>query len=168
MSNFNERIINYQNNSERNYNEKKSIANIFHYIIAFIIFFSSTLISVFSFPFRFVYKNFNTNKKNSKILKANTENIDELIKKEKIVLLDFWAEWFGPCLMMHPILEKFSEESKHITIVKVNADLNRKLLSRFQIKGLPQFVLIKNKTEIKRHAGPMTVSELKRFCSTES
>jgi thioredoxin-like negative regulator of GroEL len=46
----------------------------------------------------------------------------------------------------------------------VNADLNRKLLKKFKIRGLPQFILMKNGEEIKRHAGAMTIFELTEFC----
>ena len=66
--------------------------------------------------------------------------------------------------MMNSTLEKFATESNAIRITKVNADLNRKLLKKFKIRGLPQFVLMKNGEEIKRHAGAMTIFELTKFC----
>ena len=66
--------------------------------------------------------------------------------------------------MMNSAIEKFATESKDIRIAKVNADLNRKLLKKFKIRGLPQFVLMKNGEEIKRHAGAMTIFELTEFC----
>ena len=101
----------------------------------------------------------------SKILHLNDRNIDSVLKKEKLVLVDFWAEWCGPCLMMNSTLEKFATKSNDIRIAKVNADLNRKLLKKFKIRGLPQFILMKNGEEIKRHAGAMTMFELTEFCS---
>ena len=66
--------------------------------------------------------------------------------------------------MMNCAIEKFATESKDIRIAKVNADLNRKLLKKFKIRGIPQFVVMKNGEEIKRHAGAMTIFELTEFC----
>ena len=67
-------------------------------------------------------------------------------------------------LMMNSTLEKFATESNDIRVTKVNADLNRKLLKKFKIRGLPQFILMKNGEEIQRHAGAMTIFELTEFC----
>ena len=160
-----DKIIKYQNDSEKNFEKKKNIKTIINYIIALIIFFLSTMISAYSFPFRFIYKKLFRRSFESKILQLNDRNINSVLKKEKLVLIDFWAEWCGPCLMMNSTLEKFATESNDIRIAKVNADLNRKLLKKFKIRGLPQFILMKNGEEIKRHAGPMTMFELTEFCS---
>ena len=159
-----DKIIKYQNDSEKNFEQKKNIKTIINYIIAFILFLLSTIISAFTFPLRFVYKKTIRRNSDSKIIHLNARNIDSVLKKEKLVLIDFWAEWCGPCLMMNSAIEKFATESKDIRIAKVNADLNRKLLKKFKIRGLPQFVLMKNGEEIKRHAGAMTIFELTEFC----
>jgi len=66
--------------------------------------------------------------------------------------------------MMNSIIEKFGVESKNIRVAKVNADLNRKLIDKFRIKGLPQFILMKNGEEIKRYTGAMTIFDLNKFC----
>ena len=159
-----DKIIKYQNDSEKNFEKNKNIKTIINYILSLIIFFLSTIISAYSFPFRFIYKKLNRRNFDSKIIQLNYRNIDSVLKKEKLVLIDFWAEWCGPCLMMNSTIEKFATESKDIKIAKVNADLNRKLLKKFKIRGLPQFVLIKNGEEIKRHAGAMTILKLTEFC----
>ena len=159
-----DKLVKYQNDSEKNFEKKKNIKTIINYIFSLIIFFLSTIISAYSFPFRFIYKKLNRRNFDSKIIQLNDRNIDSVLKKEKLVLIDFWAEWCGPCLMMNSAIEKFATESKDIRIAKVNADLNRKLLKKFKIRGLPQFVLMKNGEEIKRHAGAMTIFELTEFC----
>ena len=160
-----DKIIKYQNDSEKNFEQKKNIKTIINYVIALILFILSTIISAFTFPLRFVYKKTIRRNSDSKIIKLNARNIDSVLKKEKLVLIDFGAEWCGPCLMMNSAMEKFATESKGIRITKVNADLNWKLLNKFKIKGLPQFILIKNGQEIKRHAGAMTIFELTKFCN---
>ncbi|GAA3521447.1 hypothetical protein GCM10022393_39800 [Aquimarina addita] len=159
-----EKLIKYQNDSEKSFENSKSFSTIINYIFALIIFFFSTIVSAFTLPLRFLYKKVVFKKNISNIVHLNDENINSVLKKEKLVLIDFWAEWCGPCLMMNSILEKFANESKNIQIAKVNADLNRKLVKTFQIKGLPQFILLKNGKEIKRYAGAMTISDLTKFC----
>ena len=161
---MNEKIIEYQNSSEKRFQEKKNVKTIINYIFAIILFFLSTIAAAFTFPLRFIYKKIIPTNSNSKIIDLTDDNIDLVIKKEKLILIDFWAEWCGPCLFMNSTIEKFAAESKAVKVAKVNADLNKKLLNRFQIKGLPQFILMKNGEEIKRYAGPMTVFDLNKFC----
>ncbi len=159
-----EKIIKYQNDSEKNFETRKNTKTIINYIIALILFFLSTIIAAFTFPLRFIYKKIIRKNSDSKIIQLNEKNIDSVLKKDKLVLIDFWAEWCGPCIMMNSTIEKFAAESKNIRITKVNADLNRKLINRFRIKGLPQFILMKNGEEIKRYAGAMTIFDLNKFC----
>ena len=160
-----EKIIKYQNNSERKFEEKKNIRTITNYIFAVILFFLSTIVAAFTFPLRFIYKKVIRINSDSKIIHLSEKNIDSVLEKEKLILIDFWAEWCGPCIVMNSTIEKFATESKNVKVTKVNADLNRKLVNRFQIKGLPQFILIKNGKEIKRYAGSMTILDLKKFCN---
>lgn len=159
-----EKLINFQNTSEKEFIEKKSFITIIKYTIAFIIFLASTLVAGLTLPFRLISKIFSKKKTSLKIGHVNKQNIDTILKTEKLILLDFWAEWCGPCVMMSSILTEFATKSNHIYIAKVNADTSRGILNEYKIKGLPQFVLIKNGKELKRHAGPMTVSDLENFC----
>jgi thioredoxin len=83
-------------------------------------------------------------------------------------MADFWAEWCGPCVMMSSIIEKFAAESKNIKVIKVNADFNKNIIEKYQIRGLPQFILVKDGKEIKRFAGAMTKSDLIKFCDDKN
>lgn len=158
-----EKIIKYQNKSEREFETSKNFKSFINYVIAFILFIFSTIIAAFTFPFRYIYKKIIKNN-NSKIIQLNEKNLDTVLNNEKLILIDFWAEWCGPCVMMTSIIEKFAAESKNIKVAKVNADLNKKLIDKYQIRGLPQFVLIENGEEIKRFAGAMTMNDLNIFC----
>lgn len=162
-----EKIINYQNNSERSFENKKNLKTVSNYLVALVLFFLSTIISAFSFPIRFLYKTTTRKKVNSKIIELQAENIESVLKDNQYVLIDFWAEWCGPCLMMNSIIKKFATQSKGIQVAKVNADLNAELMKEFKVKGLPQFIFIKNTKEIKRNAGAMTLDQLNKFCNNK-
>jgi thioredoxin 1 len=72
------------------------------------------------------------------------ENFDQETA-EGIVLIDFWAEWCGPCKMMTPVLEEVSEEvGDRAKICKVNAMNEQDLTSKFNVRALPTFILMKN------------------------
>jgi thioredoxin 1 len=91
-------------------------------------------------------------------------NFQELINSETPVLVDFYADWCGPCQMMAPVLKelagKLGEKAK---IIKVDVDKNPQAANAFQIRGVPTFILFK-KGEVKwRHSGVVAGEELKRI-----
>jgi thioredoxin 1 len=75
----------------------------------------------------------------------NTQEFDELLAKEKFVLVDFWATWCTPCRMIAPVIEKLSEQYEgKITVAKVDVDQNQELSIRYGISSIPTVILYKD------------------------
>ncbi len=67
----------------------------------------------------------------------------DVLKNEKPVLLDFWAEWCGPCKMIAPVLEEIAGERDDIIIAKMNIDDNPEVPTRFGVRSIPTLIIVK-------------------------
>lgn len=87
----------------------------------------------------------------------------EIINQEKPILVDFFATWCGPCQTMSPILKQVKDElGDAVKIIKIDVDKNAALASKFQVRGVPTFMLFKNGKEIWRQAGILSKRDLKQ------
>ncbi len=160
-----ERLVQFQNQAERDFQGQKNLSTLGRYGLALLIFITSTLLAAFTLPLRVPIKMISGKSTPAGVVKLDSASIDAILKQHPLVLIDFWAEWCGPCVMMNPTIEAFAAGSPEVTVAKVNADMNRDVVNRYKVKGIPHLILIKDGQEVKRHAGPMTQAELKRFCS---
>ena len=81
---------------------------------------------------------------------------EEVLRSDMPVMIDFYAEWCGPCRMMSPVVKKFAEEYKgKVKIGKVNVDEQTSLAMKFGIQSIPSFVFIKNGKVIDKVTGAM-------------
>jgi thioredoxin 1 len=80
-------------------------------------------------------------------------NLDEILKSDKPVLVDFWAAWCGPCKMMNPVIEQVKSNNENLEVVKVNVDEERDLAVKYQIRSIPTLVLFKEGKPIWRNSG---------------
>lgn len=78
------------------------------------------------------------------VIKANKNNFDEFYKSEKTVLVDFYADWCGPCRMVSPIIDEIANEHPEYLVVKVNVDEEPELAAEFSVFSIPTLVVIKN------------------------
>ena len=101
----------------------------------------------------------------SNAIDISDDNFDsEVLKSDKPVLIDFWAEWCGPCKVLGPVIDEVAEDySDRVKFVKLNIDNNPSNTQEFGIRGIPTLLLFKNGEKIDTSVGVLSKSELASF-----
>ncbi len=86
-------------------------------------------------------------------IKVNKNNFEEIKNSEKPVLLDFYAEWCGPCRMVSPIIDEIAKERDDIVVGKVNVDEEEELAGKFGVFSIPTLVVIKDGKIVSQESG---------------
>ena len=88
------------------------------------------------------------------LLKINNENFEsEVLKSDKTVLLDFYADWCGPCQMVAPVLAEIAEEREDIVVGKINVDEEMQLALKFGVESIPMIAVIKDGKLVNKSVG---------------
>lgn len=96
------------------------------------------------------------------VLKLTDENFEnEVLNSDKVCLVDFYADWCGPCKMMSPIIEEIADElGDKVKVGKVNSDENMELAEKYQIMSIPTIMIIKNGQVVKTFVGVTSKEEI--------
>jgi thioredoxin 1 len=96
-----------------------------------------------------------------KVLEVNENNFkEEVLNSKTKVLVDFNAEWCGPCKMLRPVLDKYAEEHDNVKIVSINVDNNSDLARKYNVFSIPCLITIKDGKELDRTVGLISRTEL--------
>lgn len=95
------------------------------------------------------------------LIHVTKENFDsEVLNTEKVVLLDFYADWCGPCKMIAPYLEQIAQERPDITVAKVNVDQNMELAVQYNVSSIPLLLVMKDGKIMSKSLGAMPKEEI--------
>ena len=87
----------------------------------------------------------------------------EVLEEEGLVLVDFYADWCGPCQMMKPVLEEFADANKDLKVLGVNIDDNEDLAEEYEVSTIPCMVLFKKGEEVAREIAVVSPKKLKKM-----
>ena len=98
------------------------------------------------------------------VLNVTSENYEsEVLKSEKTILIDFYADWCGPCKMMSPVIDEIAEEMKEtVKVGKINVDENQDLAMEYGVMSIPTIVVLKNGEVQKTFVGVTDKEEIKQ------
>jgi thioredoxin 1 len=91
------------------------------------------------------------------------QNLNEAIKTNEWVLVDFYADWCGPCKKMEPILQKIKSENKNLTLLKIDSDKNASIVEKYEVEEIPTFLIFHNGKQVWRRTGLLTENEIKSY-----
>ncbi len=96
------------------------------------------------------------------VINATDKSFDNELKTSLLVLVDFWAEWCGPCRAVGPIVDELAKEYQgKLKVLKVNVDDNQSTAMRFQIMSIPTLLFLKNGEEVDKIVGALPKSTIK-------
>ena len=87
------------------------------------------------------------------VMELNYSNFEQTISSESPTLVDFWAEWCGPCRTMHPVFIRIAKKFKKIRFARLNIDQNQEIATKLGIQSIPIFIMFKNGNPIDKVVG---------------
>ena len=105
--------------------------------------------------------NENKEEESMNVIKVNDSTFEQEVLKSNIpVLVDFYADWCGPCKMLSPTIDEVANENDDVKVVKVNVDESQEVAIKYQVMSIPTLVVIKNGNEVNRSVGLIDKEEI--------
>ncbi|CAE6493451.1 MAG: thioredoxin [Candidatus Nitrosotenuis sp.] len=95
----------------------------------------------------------NTAQSQVEVVDLDSSNFDHVVSSNNLVLVDFWAEWCGPCRMMHPVFTRMAKKYRHIKFARVNVDNSQDIAIRFGVQSIPTFIMFRAGQAVDRMIG---------------
>ena len=96
-------------------------------------------------------------------LEITDQNISEVLSQDKLVVMDFWAAWCGPCRMVGPIIDELATENNDVTIGKVDVMSNPESAAKYGVSSIPTIIFMKNGSEVYRQRGAVPKAALQQI-----
>lgn len=91
-------------------------------------------------------------------IEITNENFEkEILKSDKLAVVDFHANWCGPCKTLGPVIDKLSEEREDVVVGKLNVDSNSDLAQKYRVRSIPTVIFMKDGEEVSRMAGANSI-----------
>ncbi|MEM0068472.1 MAG: thioredoxin [Saccharolobus sp.] len=102
----------------------------------------------------------NKKQKNGQVVHLDSKNFDEFIKNNQVAVVDFWAEWCAPCLILAPVIEELAKDYPQVGFGKLNSDENPDIAARYGVMSLPTVILFKNGEPVDAVLGAVPREEI--------
>ena len=102
------------------------------------------------------------------VIDLNNSNFDQIVSAENPTLVDFWAEWCGPCKTMHPVFESLAKNYPKIKFARVNVDNNQNISMKFAVQSIPTFIMFKSGQVVDKMMGAVGAPGIHMICKKYS
>ena len=100
------------------------------------------------------------------VINVTAESFEqEVLKAEQTVLVDFWADWCGPCKMLAPVIDQIADEHPEVKVCKVNVDKEQALAIDYKVVNIPNLLIFKNGEKVNQAVGVHSKSDLEAMIS---
>ena len=103
-----------------------------------------------------------------RIIDLNSSNFEQTILAENPTLVDFWAEWCGPCKSMHPVFERLSKKYSNVKFARVNVDSNQNISMKYAVQSIPTFIMFKSGQIVDKMMGAVGAPGIDMICKKHS
>ena len=98
------------------------------------------------------------------VIELTSENFNQEIVNNDLLLVDFWAEWCGPCKSMHPIFTRMAKKYKHVRFARVNVDNAQDIAMKYGVQSIPTFIMFKNGEIVNTMVGAVGEPGIHMIC----
>ena len=98
------------------------------------------------------------------VLELTSATFDNEVSKNNLLLVDFWAEWCGPCKSMHPVFTRMAKKYKQIRFARINVDNSQDIALRYSVQSIPAFIMFRNGEIVNRMVGAVGEPGIHKIC----
>jgi len=102
------------------------------------------------------------------VIDLDASNFEKQIAKDGLTLVDFWAEWCGPCKSMHPIFTRLAKKYEHVSFARVNVDTNQNIAMKFGVQSIPTFIMFRRGKPVDKMIGAVGEPGIHMICKKYS